>query len=163
MVRGLAQFPETKKQRLPIFKEPYQFSPLIGDVRVKPGSTFFFSAHAILENIYDGVHLQGRYTYTRHASDRWNDSRSDKTIPSYLSRTSTNDISDTAIAENISGKEYLSKYRTHYITMQLTYNSRCANREWAFSPDFFVAFDFPWSGRGAARMEKLTIGAELHF
>lgn len=171
MLRGQHFFPQTRERRLPVFKESVLFTPLKGFVRVQQGSTFIGSAFLVLENLYDGLHLQGRYTYKRHQSDEWTDVRQDKTIPSYLSRTETAAggiqpaITDDEIKKVISAKEYLSKFRSHYITIQLTYDPLEAQQELLLKPKFFASFEAPMfdASRGIVQANQITVGAELHF
>lgn len=171
MLRGQHFFPQTRERRLPAFREPYLYSPLIGTVRVSPGSTFLASAFLGLENLYDGMHLQAKYTYKRHNSDQWSDVRTDKTIPSYLSRAATPAVlgvvavTDEHIKSVIKDKEHLSKYRSHYITIQLTYDPLEAGQALPLRPKCYIAFEKPMfdSSRGIMEANQITFGAELHF
>lgn len=171
MVRGEHFIAKTKDRQLPIFKESFLYSPLIGSVRVQPGATLIFNSFLALENVYDGLHLQGRYTYKRHKADTWEDMRIDKTIPSYLSRKVTDGapggqiITDKEIAGIISAKEYLSKFRSHYITIQLTYDPLEAQQELLLKPKFFASIEAPVfdASRGIVQANQISIGAELHF
>lgn len=171
LLRGQFFLPQTRERRLSVFKEPAIFSPLIGSVRVQPGSTLICGAFLALENLYDGVHLQGRYTYKAHSADKMKDNRTDKTIPSYLSRTPTPaGVNQPAITQKdingvISAKEYLSKYRSHYITIQLTYDPLEAQQELPLKPKFYASLEAPFfdASRGIVQANQISIGAELHF
>lgn len=165
ILRGQHFFSQTREQRLPIFKESYFYSPLTAKTRIAPGSTFLAGAFLGLENLYDGMHLQGKYSYKRHNADKWSDERENKTIPSYLSRTPTPNITQNEINNTISEKEYLSKYRSHYITIQLTYDPLEAGQVLPLRPKYYIAFEMPVfdSSRGTMEAKQITFGAELHF
>lgn len=165
MLRGQHFFAQTRERRLPVSKEPHFYSPLTGAVRVSPGSTFLVGGFLGLENLYDGMHLQAKYTYKLHHADQWSDVRDDKTRPSYLSRTVTPDISEDTKAAVISAKEYLSKFRSHYITIQLTYDPLEAGQALPLRPKCYVSFEKPMfdSSRGVLEANQITFGAELHF
>jgi hypothetical protein len=171
MIRGQHFIANTKDRQLPIFKESFLYSPLVGSVRVQPGATLIFNSFLVLENVYDGLHLQGRYTYKRHKADKWKDMRTDKTIPSYLSRKITDgapggqSVTDEMITNIISAKEYLSKFRSHYITIQLTYDPLEAQQELLLKPKFFASIEAPVfdASRGIVQANQISVGAELHF
>ena len=164
-VRGQHLSPQTRERQLSVFKEPFIYSPLKGAVRVQPGSTLLCGGFLALENLYDGLHLQGRYTYKKHNADKWSDARTDKTIPSYLSRTPTAAISQDEINAVISAKEYLSKYRSHYITIQLTYDPAEKQQDLPMKPKFYASFEAPFfeASRGIVQTNQISIGTELHF
>ncbi|MBM3886297.1 hypothetical protein FJ364_00045 [Candidatus Dependentiae bacterium] len=171
LFRGQHFAPHTRERQIPVFAEPFMYSPLIGSVRVQPGSTFLCNAFLAMENVYDGLHLQGRYTYKRHTKDTWEDKRSDKTLPSYLSRAVTDgapgdiEVTKKMIEDVISSKDYLSKFRSHYITIQLTYDPQEAGQNLPWMPKFFASFEAPMfdASRGVVQANQIRVGAELHF
>lgn len=172
MLRGQHFLAQTKDRRISVYQESNLFSPLVGAVRVQPGTTLIAGAFLALENLYDGLHLQGRYTYKAHYADRWTDARTDKTtVPSYLSRTPTaaNGTQAAITKENIDTviavKEYLSKFRSHYITIQLTYDPLEAQHELPLRPKFYASFEAPFfdASKGVVQANQISIGAELHF
>jgi len=163
-------FNKTNKRRIPVYKEPAIFSPLKADVQVNPGMTFKFSPYLTFENLRDGLHLQCRYTYLRHSEDSWKDKRSDKTIKSYLERESLGlsgyykDYDTTEkITENIESKKGQTKWRAHYITLELIYDTKEAFNNWIFDPKFYFVYDSPISGSAYCKTHQFTVGVELHF
>lgn len=173
MLRGQHFVAQTRERRLPFFRESHLYSPLIGAVKVSPGSTLLVGGFLGLENLYDGMHLQFKYLYKAHHADQWQDVRSDKTIPSYLSRVASpaapgvDAVTDEEIKSVIGNKQYLSKYRSHYITIQLTYDPLEAGQALPLSPKWYAAFQMPMptmvTGRGAMEASQISFGAELHF
>jgi len=147
------QLKHTRTLRIPVTKEPAIFSALIGRVQTDPGFTFKASPYVILENLTDGLHFQVRYTYLRHNKDTWKDKRRDMTVQSYLQK-------DPSI---IALKEKLSKWRSHYITFQVTYDAKEAMKKWFMDPYLYVSYDMPFGGNGIAKTHQLSIGAEFHF
>lgn len=151
LVSGLHQFKKTKTMRIPTGKEPAPFSGLIGKVEVDPGFTLKISPYFTLEHVADGVHLQLRYTYLRHNKDSLKDKREDKTIESFL----TTEHKDT--------QENLLKWRSHFLTFQVLYDTQQARKKWPLKPMFFVTYDAPIGGNGIARTYQLSLGTRLFF
>lgn len=155
LLGGAYLFSHTRNIRLSVGSEPTIFSALIGNVRMRPGGTFKCSAYLTLANLTDGLDFQVRYTYLRHGIDRWNDARaiaSQQLIPSYLSN-----------ATLISQKEDLSKWSSQYATLQLTYDTKEAMKNYKFKPVYFASFDTPIGGNGIAKTNQVNLGVELHF
>lgn len=173
LFRGEHLFPHTRTRRLPVFQEPFLYTPLKGEVRTLPGNNFILNAFMILENLYDGVHAQARYNYKRHEADKWQDLRSateKEAAPSYLSRTTlpsgiTSTASLDVINKVINAKEQLSKYRSHYITIQLAYDPLEAQQDLILKPKFYASFECPLfeSSDAILQVNQITVGAELHF
>ena len=67
------------------------------------------------------------------------------------------------IDENLSHKKYLSKWRSHYVTLQITYNSKQALNNWKMNPNLYMAYDIPAGGSGISKTHKVVFGIELHF
>jgi len=147
------QFKHTRTLRIPVTKEPAIFSALVGRVEIDPGSTFKASPYFTLENLTDGLHFQVRYTYLRHRKDTWIDKRPDTSVQSYLQKDCT----------IIAMKRNLSQFRSHYVTLQLTYDAKEAMKKWFMNPYLYVAYDMPIGGDAIAQTHQLSIGAELHF
>jgi hypothetical protein len=145
-------FDHTRNLRVSVGGEPTIFSALRGRVRIEPGATFKFSPYFILGNLTDGLDLQVRYTYLRHNTDKWEDVRSDKSIACYLN--------NRGLTEQ---KEALSKWSCHYITMQLSYDTKTAMNNVTLDPVLFVGYDIPINGNGVAKTHQVNVGAELHF
>jgi|SaaInlStandDraft_4_1057021.scaffolds.fasta_scaffold04723_6 hypothetical protein len=146
-------FPKTHYTRIPVYQEPTPFSALIGNVKIDPSLTFKFAPYFVLENLSDGLHFQMRYNYVRHGSDIWQDKRSDKTVSSYLDR----------YEGNKKEKSKLSKWVSHHITLQLTYDSQDALKNWWLKPNFYLVYDHPFKGRGSSKMHQFTLGIELNW
>lgn len=149
---AMYQFKNSRTLRLAVDAEPTIFSALTGRVEINPGGTLKLSPYLTIENIGDGWHFQARYTYLRHAQDTWHDIRTDKTIQSYLQK-------DNAIEE----KENLSRWRSHYVSFQLLYDSVSAMKKYCMKPAFYLTYDMPINGNGMAQMHQLSLGAKLHF
>lgn len=164
LLGALYQFKTSRNMRLALGKEPVVYSPLVGKVEVDPGMTIKFSPYLTLENLTDGVNFQFRYTYLKHTADSWKDERSDKTIRSYLdSSASSVGLSVDDIAKNIGQKKWLSRWTLHVASFQVTYDSKQAMKNWAWSPNFYAIYDFPMSGNGVAKVHQFSLGACLHF
>jgi hypothetical protein len=165
MLGLLGQFDSSRTTRLAIGKEPTTYSALVGKIEEDPGLTYKFSAYLTLENLTDGLHLQLRYTYLRHEMDEWFDKRGDQTtIKSYLNKeTSSVGLTQEEILQNFSLKSQLSKWRAHYFTFQLVYDTKEGFKNWFMQPKFYASYDLPITGRGVSKEHQVTIGAELHF
>jgi hypothetical protein len=160
---GIHQFKKKHITRIPTYKEPAIFSSLVGKVDIKPGFTAKISPYITLENLTDGVHFQAKYTYLRHSKDLWEDVRFNKAIESYLTKKPSAKNSQEDIDKNIEYKKYLSKWRAHYMTLQLTYESKQALHNWNMNPNLYVAYDIPIGGRGVSKTHKIVFGVELNF
>ena len=165
-------FKKTMLRRISVYKEPVIFSPLISEVSVNPGITFKFSPYLEFQNIRDGLNLQGRFTYLKHSADTWKDMRSDDVVKSYLDQTvdSLRDLQDYPnyatsedIRKNKEHKEYISRWSSYYLTLELTYNSKEAFNNWLLQPIIYFIYDYPASGGGISKTHQLTLGVELHF
>jgi hypothetical protein len=147
------QFKKTHRTRIPVYQEPAPFSKIIGNLSVDPGLTFKLSPYFTLENISDGLNLQLRYSYISHQKDAFYDRRTDQSIHCYLQREH----------DNRWEKRNSSKWKMQYITFQLNYNSREAMQNWAFTPDIYFTYDYPFRGRGPSKAHKLSLGVGLHW
>ncbi len=163
MVGFLGQFRKTMVRRIAVYQEPDIFSSLVGDIQVDPGFTFKISPYLILENLTDGLSVQGRYTYLRYGQDEFHDVRKDKIVPSYLSRTPAVDITQEAINANIADKENKTRRRSHYVTLQFLYDAKKALQNWSLDPTIYVAYDIPVGGSAICKTHQVSCGVELHF
>lgn len=157
------QIGKTRSRRIAVYQEPDIFSALRAKVEVGPGATFKISPYITLENLADGLHIQGRYTYLRHNGDKWHDARGDKSIPSYLNLLSSDSITKDDLERNKDSKRRRTSWRSHYITLQALYDTRVAFNNWWLSPNFYLMWDMPISARGIAKTHQITFGTELHF
>lgn len=157
------QFPRIGLRRLAVYKEPDIFSALKARTEVRPGASYKVSTYLTLENLTDGLHFQGRYTYLRHNGDHWSDERFDKTIPSYLTLSPNDSISCEDIEKNKVSKERHTSWRGHYITFQALYDTKVAFNNWHLNPNFYLMWDMPITGRGNVQANQVSLGVELHF
>ncbi len=167
---GLWQFNDTQNRRIAIYKEPSNYSALVGKVEIDPGNVFKFSPYVTLENLSDGVHIQLRYTYLRHGMDKWSDERDNKSIACYLETEKridptdpTKDITHEDLEKNLNYKNQLSKWRAHYFTIQTAYDSKIALKNWFMNPKFYASYDMPINGNGFCKTHLVTLGAQLFF
>ena len=169
LMLGIAhQFENTRKLRIPVYKEPAIFSALFTDVKIDPGTTYKVSPYFTLDNLTDGVNFQVRYTYLRHDEDKWYDKRNSPAIKSYLNQTAGDTISGEtltteSILNNVAAKKTISLWREHYITLQFAYDSKAANNHWVLDPAIYAAFDYQFGGNGSCKTHQLAVGVELHF
>lgn len=147
------QFKHSRTVRLAIENEPTIFSALTAKVQMDPGSTFKVSPYLILENLTDGLHFQGRYTYLRHSDDQWRDLRADQSVQSYLAKGK--DI--------INQKENLSRWRSHYFTFQVSYDSKVALKNYWLDPLFYLTYDMPINGNKISQTHHVTFGVKMQF
>ncbi|NDD53559.1 hypothetical protein EBZ39_06735 [bacterium] len=146
-------FSRTKNVRLPVNKEPAIFSALVAKTYTEPGFTLKLSPYLTLGNLSDGLDFQVRYTYLRHAMDTQIDVRDDKTVPSYLQRD----------ADLIARTKDLSKWRAHYMTFSLSYDTAVAMEKIKFAPCLFISYDMPMNSNAFTKTHVVQLGLELHF
>lgn len=160
---GNYQFARSKEERISYFKEPAIFSAVKGTLRVRPGATAMIAPYIILENITEGLQLVAKYTYLRHAADSVKDVRPDKSVASYLTQTAGGGVTQEEITNNIAHKKNLTKWRSHYITLQLMLEGNQALAKWNLKPNFYVNYDIPFGGNGISKTHQVTVGAALNF
>lgn len=163
LVGVIHQMSNTNKRRISYYNEPVQFSMLRGDVEIDPGMTWKVSPYFILENLTDGLHFQLRYTYIQHREDLWSDKRSDKTVKSYLENAADDSSTRCNLVAIRASKNDLTEWEQQYLTGQLCYNSKDAMKKWIFEPNFYLAYDYPFSGKKICKTHQVSIGAHLHF
>ncbi|MFH1461509.1 MAG: hypothetical protein ABIF12_00990 [bacterium] len=169
LLSAMYQFNNTRKFRLPVYQEPALFSALVSDVKIDPGMTFKFSPYFIAENLTDGINFQFRYTYLRHNDDKWLDYRSNPVIKSYLNQEVGTEIwqgkvlTEKEINDNIFAKENLTRWRMHYISLEIVYDSRQAGNNWILDPKIFLTFDYQVNGNGSCKSHQLTLGLQAQF
>ncbi len=163
MASLVVPFDETSERRLPVFREPQIYSALTGETELDLGITYKLAPYVTIENLIDGLHFHGRYTYLHHEQDTTTDKRGDCPVKSYLQLEPTETRTEQEICDNIERKENLSGYRAHYLSLQLRYNSRSAMREWPLRPNFYILVDTLLEGSGMAKTHQLTLGVDFHF
>ncbi len=153
IVSCMHQLKNSRTLRLSVENEPTIFSSLIAKVQIDPGFTFKVSPFISIENLTDGLHFQGRYTYLKHGHDKWKDLRKDAVVQSYLSK-------DNKV---ISYKKKLSKWNAHYFTFQVSYDSKVALKHYWLDPLFYLTYDMPINGNKISQTHQLTFGVKMHF
>ncbi len=167
IIHGAHQVQHRKKERHAVFKEPSIFSALVTHIKVKPGFTLALAPYLVLENILDNVHFQVKYTYLRHGADDVSDYGEylldDPKSSSYLTKRPTNVITQKDIDDNKFEKWNNSKWRSHYVTLQLMFDTRQTLTSWKLDPNFYVSYDIPCAGRGISKMHQISLGGSVHF
>jgi hypothetical protein len=164
LILGLqCPFEKKKFERIPVGNEPYIFSSLTGNVKVNPGCTFKISPYLALENIKDGLDFKVRYTYLRHGKDHFKDVRNDKTISSYLTKSSGNEEDMKKFKDIIREKEILSQWRLHVVSLELLYNPKRTFSSWDLNANIYVGYNIPITGRGASDTHSLYLGSKISF
>ncbi len=168
MLGFVHQFKNSRRLRIPVYSEPAIFSALIADVEIDPGMTFKFSPYIIAQNLTDGINFEFRYTYLRHNEDTWKDKRIDPEIKSYLNQEAGADfwgtnLTQKEIDDNIVYKRELSRWRAHYFTFLITYNSKDAGNDWVLSPIVYASLDYDLNGNAFCKTHQFSLGVQLHF
>ena len=140
----------TERVRIPVGNEPFFYSSLIGEVLMRPGTTFKISPYLTFSNISDGVDLHFRYTYLHHHKDKLIDSRfatEQNLIPGNLGRV-----------------EELSRFRMNLLSFEVVYDAKNARKDWLFEPRFIGTYDFPINDqKNAVKHHQLTLSVAFHF
>lgn len=166
---AIYQFDNIRYSRVSVYKEPSIFSALKSDLKTDKGMTYKISPYFIAENLTDGIDLQVRYTYLRHDNDRYIDIRTGRFVKSYLNQdigipTWGNEIlTKEDIDININSKIDLSRWRMHYLTFELVYDSKETGNNWILDPKFFMTYDYQFSGNGSCKTHQLTLGVQVLF
>lgn len=169
MFGAIYQFDNTRHYRVPVYQEPSIFSALKLDLKTDKGMTFKIAPYFIAENLTDGIDLQVRYTYLRHSDDKYIDTRTGTFVKSYLNQDSgittwgTETLTQENIDTNINSKINLSRWRMHYLTFELVYDSKEAGNNWILDPKFFMTYDYQFSGNGSCKTHQLTLGVQALF
>lgn len=161
------QFDKTRNIRIPVYKEPAMFSALTRDIKISPGNTYKISPYIAALNLSDGLNLRARYTYLRHNKDKWSDN-SNSSVKSYLNQTTDflsggKNITQEEIQNNIKNKKDLTKWSSHYITLQVDYDAKEASNKWFMDPIIFALVDYHFQGNASCQSNQVTLGVELHF
>ncbi len=156
----LWQFADVHKVRLSVGHEPTIYSALQSNVRIQPGFTYKVSPYLTLSNLADGLDFQVRYTYLQHFSDHW------RRVGNFYPKVSGDHFKVPSYLDNpalVREKERLSAWTAHYVTLQLSYDSKEAMKDYVLQPTFFASADIPAAGAGIVEAYQFIIGAELHF
>lgn len=152
-----------EERRIGTLDEPDNFGPLVITARVTPPSTFKGSSFVTLENIMDGVHVQGRYSYLLFSHEKISDVRGATVPQTYLSRTPAGTVTQSAIDTARHDKQRLASGRSHYVSVSLCYDPAQALMNWPTDPIFFINYDYCIGGAAVAKTHQLTLGATLQF
>lgn len=163
VLHGAHQFSRRKNERIAVLKEPSIFSALIAPIKVTPGFTLSLAPYLVLENVLDNIHFQVKYTHVRHAADTVEDVRAEKIIPSYFGQIPTGAITQKDIDDNKFEKWNITKWRSHYVTLQLMFDTRQTLTSWKLDPTLYVSYDIPCAGRGISKMHQISLGGSVHF
>jgi len=67
------------------------------------------------------------------------------------------------ICRYIASKANLTRWRMHYITFEILYNSKEAGNNWVLDPSFFMTYDYQFSGNGSCKTHQFTVGVQAKF
>lgn len=163
------QLENTRSVRTPVYQEPANFSALSIRLKTDPGMTFKISPYLSAKNLTDGIDFHVRYTYLRHNDDKYYDDRSGNFVKSYLNQDVGTEIwtgknlTQKDITDNIASKANLTRWRMHYITFEILYNSKEAGNNWVLDPSFFMTYDYQFSGNGSCKTHQFTVGVQAKF
>lgn len=166
-------FSATETRRMATLNEPSNFGPLVVDVRVTPPSTFKASPFVTLENVMDGLHIQGRYTYLLLSEEKVSDTRSNPAVQTYLTReagpvmfagaTTPVVVAQQDVNNALHDQKRLASGRSQYVSVSLCYDPAQALMTWPADPTFFINYDYCIGGAAVAKTHQLTLGVSLQF
>jgi hypothetical protein len=154
----------TDEQRVPVYKELAQFSPLKLNLEHRYGLTFKCAPYLTIENIADGLDVTVSYLYARHGKDAWTDPRVGPTVSSYMTRRADGTtVTSDKLSEVTDRRSEASEWDTRHLSAALTYDARQAMGLWGLKPTLSVRYDHPLGGRGAAKNKCLSLSATVNF
>ncbi|MFA5075033.1 MAG: hypothetical protein WC436_02910 [Candidatus Babeliales bacterium] len=161
------QFSNTRKLRIPVYKESALFSALMRDVKINPGMTFKISPYVEIDNFAEGFNFQFRYTFLKHNADKWYDNTTNSSIKSYLQRQSgtfySYDLTEADISSNKSYKSGLTRWSEHYLSFELSYDALEGGNNWFMDPVIFALLDYQVNGNSVCKTHQFSLGVELRF
>ena len=146
------RFARTSLSRIPLDEEPIIFGAEVGQMRVKPGTTFVFSPFVSMENLRNGLGVALQYTLTQHARDRYSDQRSPERI-------------EQAPAD-LKGVSKRSEWGSDYITLNIFYDFGKVKAEREKYPLFWVRWDVPtlfYMSKQVAKTHRISLGVGFAF
>lgn len=132
------RFPKTKQDRLPIAGEQPLFGALLAPVRIDPGLNIVAAPYIRVEDIRDGLGIQGKYTYVNHFDDLISDARFGLREPQ-TQLGPLNDVTD---------------WSSEYLTLNLFYDFARVRVDKTFAPIFSFMWDIPIQFFGTERVSK---------
>ena len=151
-------FTRTKKERIPFFCEPFQYSPFITDVKINPGATFVAQLWANFEHVHNGLGARAILTVRRHWQDSWNVS-----CPSECDKKALACIKDEKALACIEDE---TAWGSDYITLNVFYDFGKTKVCRKIDPIIFFAWDIPSSmleTRRTLKTNKIMLGVEFGF
>ncbi len=152
---AIFQAKNTRRRRIPVNNEPAPFSALIGQLEIKPGTTLKISPYVVFEHLKENLHLHIRYTYLRHAYDRWQ----------VISLESSNANSFLTSRESLPlqcAQERRSEWRAHQVTFQLSYTP-VSLFSGHVQPKIYCLYDVPINGNSIAKQHTISCGIGMAF
>ena len=143
-------FSRTKEERIPMFCEPFQYSPFISDVHVKPGATFVGQVWACFEHVHNGLGGRAILTVRRHWKDAWNI----QCCPPECDQKAIGCIEDE------------TSWGSDYITLNVFYDFGKTKVCRKIDPIIFFAWDIPSSmldTKRTLKTNKIMLGVEFGF
>lgn len=145
------RFERMKHERIPLFCEPFQYSPFVSSVKINPGPCFVAQLWADFEHVYNGLGARVLLTVRRHWEDSWD-------------ILCCPPACDDKTCRNI---EELTSWGSDYITLNVFYdfgNTKVCRR--SIEPIIFFAWDIPSSmldTKRTIKTNKIMVGVEFGF
>lgn len=149
-LRVSKQFSRIKQERIPLFCEPFQYSPFVSDVKVNPGATFVAQLWASFEHVHNGLGARVILTMRRHWQDSWNV----LCCPPECDQKAIGCI------------EELTSWGSDYITLNVFYDFAKAKACRKIDPIIFFAWDIPSNmldTKRTLKTNKIMLGVEFGF
>lgn len=150
LVRGNKRITKTMHERVPIAGEHPLFGAFAGPLKVNPGATGIFVPYASMEDIRDGLGLQGQYTVVVHGDDAISDPRAQDRTPE-LQLKKINAVSD---------------WVSEYLTFVLFYDFAKVKKDNWYAPIVTLMWDMPVNFFLAERVSKtnrVSLGVLVSF
>jgi hypothetical protein len=146
----IARTPKTVTTRIPtVASEPYIYSPIIGQVRIKPAATIAFSPYFLLEHLRDGFGVGVHYTLTSHGKDKW-----------YNACTTRN------VSVDLEGAIRTSKWGSDYFTIDIFYDFEKTNTKHIIEPVITFRWDIPsmlFMSHQIPQTHKISLGVMIAY
>ncbi len=150
VLEATARLPKTVTTRLPIMaSEPYIYSPVIGQARIKPAATIAFAPYAILANLRDGLGFGLHYTLTSHGKDRWADC-----------------CTENNVTVDLEGAMITSKWGSDYFTIDIFYDFGKTKTKHVIEPVLMFRWDVPsmlFVSHLIPETHKISLGVMLAY
>lgn len=150
MLRVSKRFTRTKRERIPMFCEPFQYSPFMSDVKINPGVLLVAQIWANFENVHNGLGGRAILTVRRH----WKDSWDVQCCPPQCDQKAVGCIEDA------------TSWGSDYITLNVFYDFGKTKVCRKIEPIIFFAWDIPSSmleTKRTLKTNKIMLGVEFGF